>query len=37
MDFLEAVDVPDSKIEKDRVTEFLRLLSDDLKTLRKKT
>ena len=37
LDFLEAVDVPDSKIEKDRVTEFLRLLSDDLKTLREKT
>lgn len=37
MDFLEVVDVPDSKIEKDRVTEFLRLLSDDLKTLREKT
>ena len=37
MDFLEGVDVPDSKIEKDRVTEFLRLLSDDLKTLREKT
>ena len=37
MDFLEVVDVPDSKIEKDRVTEFLRLLSGDLKTLREKT
>lgn len=37
LDFLEAVDVPDSKIEKDRVTEFLRLLSDDLKTLSQKT
>lgn len=36
MDFLEALDVPNSKIEKDRVTEFLRLLSDDLKTLREK-
>jgi len=37
IDYLEALDVPDSKIEKDRVTEFLRLLSDDLKTLREKT
>jgi uncharacterized protein YutE (UPF0331/DUF86 family) len=37
MDFLEVVDVPDSKIEKDRVTEFLRLLSGDLNTLREKT
>ncbi len=37
MEFLEALDVSDSKINKDRVTEFLRLLSDDLKTLREKT
>jgi uncharacterized protein YutE (UPF0331/DUF86 family) len=37
MDFLEVVDVPDSKIDKDRVTEFLRLLSGDLNTLREKT
>ncbi len=37
IDYLEALDVPDSKIEKDRVTEFLRLLSNDLNTLREKT
>jgi uncharacterized protein YutE (UPF0331/DUF86 family) len=36
VDFLEAWGMPAPKIDKDRMTEFLRLLNDDLKGLREK-
>jgi uncharacterized protein YutE (UPF0331/DUF86 family)/predicted nucleotidyltransferase len=36
LEFEEALSVPESRIDRDRVVEFLRLLSDDLKALREK-
>jgi len=36
MDFLEGFGMPDPAVDKDRVAEFLRLISEDLKDLREK-
>lgn len=36
LDFLEVLRMPESGIDRDRVTEFLRLLSEDLRILREK-